>query len=465
LVEPDRIRLLNRKAIRRGDFVVYWMQAAQRAEWNHALEYAAGQANDLKKPLVVFFGLTDQFPEANERHYAFLLEGLKETQAALRVRGILTAVRHGSPAEEIVRFARRACLVVTDDGYLRVEKAWRAEASAALECPLVEITTNAIVPVETVSTKEEYAAATLRPKIYRHLGRFLVPLPETGLRKDSLHFSLESLDISDPGKVVAGFKSSFPPGTRAGFQSSSLRVVPFRGGTSEARKRLRDFIENKLAGYAEARNDPSLEATSGLSPYLHFGQISTLFIALEVKRGPRYGQAPFLEQLIVRRELALNFVRYNPKYDTFAGLPDWCRETLLEHTKDRREYIYALPDLEQARTHDPYWNAAQMEMVLTGWMHGYMRMYWGKKILEWSRSPATAYRTALALNNRYELDGRDPNGFAGVAWCFGTHDRPWARRPVFGTIRYMNAAGLRRKFDIEAYVRKIDGLAGSRKQN
>jgi deoxyribodipyrimidine photo-lyase len=438
------------------------MQAAQRGEWNHALEYAAGQANDLRKPLVVFFGLTDQFPEATERHYAFLLEGLKETWAALRDRGILTAVRRGSPAEEIVRFARRACLVVTDDGYLRVEKAWRAEASAALECPLVEITTNAIVPVETVSTKEEYAAATLRPKIYRHLGRFLVPLIETEVRRDSLRFSLESLDISDTGKVLAGLAvdrragrvSSFLDGTRTGGLAS------FRGGTSEARKRLRTFIETKLAGYAEARNDPSLEATSWLSPYLHFGQISPLFVALEVKKGPRYGQAPFLEQLIVRRELALNFVQYNPKYDTFAGLPAWCRETLLERTKDRREYTYAISDFEQARTHDPYWNAAQMEMVLTGWMHGYMRMYWGKKILEWSPSPATAYRTALALNNRYELDGRDPNGFAGIAWCFGKHDRPWAPRPVFGTIRYMNAAGLRRKFDVETYVQKIEALAG-----
>jgi len=451
-IEPERVRPLNRGTIRRGDYVVYWMQAAQRAEWNHALEYAAGQANGLGKPLAVFFGLTDQFPEANERHYAFLLEGLKETQAALRDRGVRLVVRHGSLPDEAVRFARRACLVVTDDGYLRIEKSWRARAAAKLECPLVQVTTNAVVPVETVSPKEEYAAATLRPKIYRHLDRFLVPLPETGLRKDSLRLSLDSLDIGDTGKVLAGFQSSSRSGMRAGPVSS------FRGGTSEARRRLREFVGRKLASYAEARNDPSLDATSGLSPYLHFGQISPLFIALEVKKGPRYGQAPFLEQLIVRRELGLNFVHYNPHYDRFDGLPAWCRETLLERGKDLREHTYSLSDFERARTHDPYWNAAQREMVLTGKMHGYMRMYWGKKILEWSASPRAAFRTALLLNNRYELDGRDPNGFAGVAWCFGKHDRPWARRAVFGTIRYMNAAGLRRKFDADAYVRKIKTL-------
>jgi deoxyribodipyrimidine photo-lyase len=424
------------------------MQAAQRAEWNHGLEYAARQANELGQPAVVFFGLTESFPEANERHYAFLLEGLKETQAALQDRGIRTVVRLGSPADGIVEFGRRASLVVTDDGILRVERKWRRAAAERLECPLIEVTTNAIVPLEVASLKEEYAAATLRPKIYRHLERFLVPLAVTGVRKDSVRISLDALDIGEKAKILQGLS----------LDRSASRVTSFFGGAAEARRRLREFIEAKLPGYGEARNDPSLDGSSRMSPYLHFGQVSPLWIALEVKKGPRYGQAPYLEELIVRRELGRNFVYRNPAYDRFEGLPEWSRTTLLEHTKDPREFTYTFSELEQARTHDRYWNAAQREMVLTGWMHGYMRMYWGKKILEWSASPRTAFRTALALNNRYELDGRDPNGFAGVAWCFGKHDRPWARRPVFGTVRYMNAAGLRRRFDIEAYVRKVEAL-------
>jgi deoxyribodipyrimidine photo-lyase len=463
MIQPERVRPLNSAPVRRGDFVLYWMQAAQRAEYNHALEYAVRQANGLGLPLVAFFGLTPDFPGANERHYAFLLEGLKETQAALGGRGVRLAVRQGPPDEGIVRLGRRAALAVTDDGHLRVERAWRARAAAGLGCPLVEVATNTVVPVQTASSKEEYAAATLRPKIYRHLGRFLVPLAMTGLRKDSLGLDLDSLDLGDTGRALAGLQSSSRSGTRAGLKTDrgAGRVTTCRGGTSQARRLLREFLGTKLAGYAEDRNDPALDATSRLSPYLHFGQVSPLFVALEVMKAPPYGRAPFLEELIVRRELAFNFVHYNRAYDRFAGLPDWCRATLREHTGDRREFTYSAAELESGRTHDPYWNAAQKEMVLTGWMHGYMRMYWGKKILEWSPSPERAFRTALALNDRYELDGRDPNGFAGVAWCFGKHDRPWARRAVFGTVRYMNAAGLRRKFDADAYVRKVEALAAA----
>jgi deoxyribodipyrimidine photo-lyase len=451
LIQPERIRPLNARKVRRGDFVVYWMQAAQRAEWNHALEYAIAQANGLGRPLVVFFGLTEGFPEANERHYSFLLEGLKETREALRDRGIPMTVRHGPPAEGVIGLGARASLVVVDDGYLRVEKAWRRQAAAALDCPLVQVATNVVVPVVLASGKEEYSAATFRPKILGGLDRFLVPPARTPLRKESLRAPLESLDLGDTGKVLRVL----------GADGSAGPVASVRGGTREARRLLREFVRTKLAGYAEARNDPSADATSHLSPYLHFGQISPLFVALEVKKGPRYGQAAFLEQLIVRRELAVNFVHYNRRYDRFEGLPDWCRATLLEHSGDGREYEYSFFELERALTHDPYWNAAQNEMAVTGRMHGYMRMYWGKKILEWSRSPQEAFRTALALNNRYELDGRDANGFAGVAWCFGKHDRPWATRRVFGAIRFMNESGLRRKFDADAYVRRVEALSAA----
>jgi deoxyribodipyrimidine photo-lyase len=340
-------------------------------------------------------------------------------------------------------------MVVVDDGYVRVERGWRRSAAAALDCPLVEVATNVVVPLAAASPKEEYAAATLRPKIYRLLDGFLTPLRETPLRVKSVEPAIDSWDIGDTTAALVRLDLD-----------RTIRGVPsIRGGASEAEKKLRAFVKNKLSAYAEARNDPSLDALSGLSPYLHFGQISPLAVALAVKKGQRYGQAAFLEELIVRRELSFNFVQYNRAYDRFEGLPDWCRTTILEHAGNHRPYLYSRAELEDAATHDPYWNAAQKEMALTGKMHGYMRMYWGKKILEWSASPREAFRTALALNNAYELDGRDANAFAGVAWCFGKHDRPWARRPVFGTIRYMNAAGLRRKFDADAYVRKVEALA------
>ncbi len=427
------------------------MQAAQRADANHALEYAVGAANELRKPLVVLFALTARYPEANERSYAFMLEGLRETRAGLRARGIPLVVRRGEPDVEAIAFGRRAALVVVDDGYVRTERRWRRSAAAALDCPLVEVATNVVVPVAIASPKEEYAAATLRPKIHRALEAWMRSPRRTPLRTRPADPDWESWPIEDTDAALA----------RLDIDRRIGRVAACRGGASEAEKRLRDFVRRRLAAYAVDRNDPSLDGLSGLSPYLHFGQISPLTVALAVRKGSPYGQAAFLEELIVRRELAFNFVRYNPAYDRFGGLPDWCRSTLLEHAGDRRPYIYSRAELERAATHDPYWNAAQREMVLTGKMHGYMRMYWAKKILEWSASPVQAYRTALALNNAYELDGRDPNGFAGVAWAFGKHDRPWGRRPVFGTVRYMNDAGLRRKFDADAYVRKVDRLAGA----
>jgi deoxyribodipyrimidine photo-lyase len=448
LIQPERVQALNARPVRRGGFVLYWMQAAQRAEFNHALEFAAQEANALGRPLVAFFGLTPDFPEANARHYAFLLEGLKETAGALARRGVRLVVRLGLPDRGAVELGRRAALVVVDAGYLRIERAWRKAAARDLGCPLVQVETNAVVPVTAASRKEEYAAATLRAKIHRLLSSFLVPLKTTRLKKDSLGLRLDGLSVEEPTALLA----TLP------VDRSVSPVASFRGGASRGRRLLRAFIARKLPAYAEGRNDPNRDVLSGLGPYLHFGQISPLQAALEVKAAGGYGTEAFLEELIVRRELSLNYALYNPDYDRYAGLPAWCQATLAEHRRDRREFVYSPEDWEAARTHDPYWNAAQREMVLTGKMHGYMRMYWGKKILEWSRSPQEAFRTALGLNNKYELDGRDPNAFAGVAWCFGKHDRPWGRRPVFGSVRFMAASGLRRKFDADAYVRRIAGL-------
>jgi len=442
MIEESRIQPLNRNDTKKGEYVLYWMQASQRTEYNHALEFAITQANERKQPLIVYFGLTDNFPEANERHYYFMLEGLKEVQQALNSRGIGIVIERASPEIGAVRFAKKASLTVCDRGYLKIQKQWRQYVSESIDCPLLQVESDVTVPVETASTKEEYSAATLRRKLLRILYKYLVPLSEETLKIDSSRPNSESYDISDITKVVSRLK----------IDHSIKPVADFRGGTTEAKRRLEEFINDKLYKYDDLRNDPSEDGLSNLSPYLHFGQISPLYVALEVSRYSGPGADAFLEELIVRRELSMNFVHYNRQYDSFNGLPEWVKRTLNEHREDPRNYVYSLEELEQARTHDPYWNAAQTEMVTTGKMHGYMRMYWGKKILEWVANPEEAFSIALYLNNKYELDGRDPNGFTGVAWCFGKHDRPWGRRPIFGNVRYMSADGLKRKFNAKKYA-------------
>jgi deoxyribodipyrimidine photo-lyase len=448
MIQETRVRALNERPATSGRYVVYWMQQSQRAEFNHALEYAIRSANDLGLPVVVYFGLTARFPEANRRHYLFMLEGLKEVGTALRERGIKMVVRHESPEAGVVQLAKEAALVVVDRGYLRIQRKWRKVAAKSLKCKLVQVESDVIVPVEEVSTKEEYAAATIRPKIHRHLDRYLVPLRRAGLKKKSTGLRLASLDLDNPDEICLSLDIDQSVG--------AARLL--KGGTAEAKRHLKRFIGQRLDRFGDLRNDPSVDYLSNMSPYLHFGQISPLYLALEALKSGSAGMEAFLEELVVRRELSMNFVLYNRDYDNYKSLPDWARKTLHLHRTDKREYTYTRRQLEDARTHDPYWNAAQSEMRYTGKMHGYMRMYWGKKIIEWSRTPRHAYRTALFLNNKYELDGRDPNGFAGVAWCFGKHDRPWAERRVFGTVRYMNDKGLQRKFDIDAYVAKIDSL-------
>ena len=442
-IQNERLTLLNAKNERRGRYVLYWMQASQRASCNHALEFAIDRANELRQPLVAYFGLTIAYPEANLRHYRFMLEGLAGVRRDLAERRIRLVVRAEPPERGVVALARQASLVVVDREYTRVPRGWRFAAAARLACPLVQVETNVVVPVEEASPKEEYSAATIRPKIRRALDRYLVPLAERSPRVGSLDLDLPSLDLADIDAVLATLRidRGVPPS------------AAHRGGAREAERRLRAFLRDGLDRYATARNDPNEACVSGLSPYLHFGQISPLAVALAARKAGGPGAEAFLEELVVRRELAMNFTYYNERYDSIDCLPRWARDTLRAHAHDPRAYRYAHEDFENARTHDPYWNAAQEEMRRTGKMHGYLRMYWGKKILEWSASPAEAYATALRLNNRWELDGRDPNGFAGVAWCFGKHDRPWGGRPVFGTVRYMNAAGLRRKFDADAYAR------------
>jgi len=458
MIHGERVQTLNDLEARGdGTYVLYWMQRAQRAASNHALEFAIREANQRQLPLLAVFGITQRFPDANTRAYAFMLEGLRETKRTLSERGILLEVRLEPPVEAVRGLADDAATVVVDRGYLRIERQWRQRVASRLACPLVQVESDVVVPVETASPKEEYAAYTIRPKIHEHLDTFLSPLEETGLERGTLDRTDRGLKLKDIEALLE----------RMRINRSADRVDTFRGAASEAAGLLENFIEEKLDGYAEERNDPSQDYLSQMSPYLHFGQISPLRIALRVRNAEGVGKEnrdAYLEELIVRRELSMNFCLYNPHYDSLDGLPDWAQETLHEHAGDGRTHVYDLEAFERAATHDPYWNAAQREMKLTGKMHGYMRMYWGKKILEWTPGPEIAMRIALTLNNRYELDGRDPNGYTGVAWCLGKHDRAWAEREVYGKVRYMSAGGLERKFDIDAYVRKVEELGPSGSQ-
>jgi len=453
MIQKERLKELNNKPVARKKYVVYWMQQAQRSEYNHALEYAVDQANKLNKPVVVLFGITDNFPEANERHYYFMLEGLKETARSLAARGMQMIVQHGSPEIIATKLAHDACLVITDRGYLKIQRQWRAYVAVNAPCMVVQVETDVVVPIESVSTKEEYAAATIRSKIQKRLKAYLIPVRRIPVKNRSLHLKFKKFPIDDTERAIHLLK----------IDRNVTRVDQYHGGTRTAKRLVKDFIRNKLGHFPGDRNDPSKDMLSSMSPYLHFGQISPLYIALQVKASQSRSKSAYLEELIVRRELSMNCVFYNPCYDTFKGLPDWARKTLLQHQEDHRQHTYTLKQLESAETHDEYWNAAQQEMIFSGKMHGYMRMYWGKKIIEWTHKPEQAFKIAMYLNNKYELDGRDPNGYAGVAWCFGKHDRPWPERKVFGKVRYMSAEGLKRKFHIEEYVKRITKQASNSK--
>ena len=433
-----------------GEYVLYWMQQSQRPWYNHALEYAIEEANKLSKPLVVAFGISQNYPGANLRHYQFMFEGLRYTKSEIEKRGARFVIQLKEPANLAIELAKKACILIGDKSYLRPGRSWREMVRQNVRCAYVEVESDIIVPVEAASVKEEFSAGTIRRKINRLLKEYLVEVAAQKIKVPSQKLKINEFDISDIDKALIKLK----------IDTSVKPVREFVGGQGQALARLRDFIENKLADYAEGRNDPNKDAISNMSPYLHFGQISALQIALEVMKvkGKNENKEAYLEELIVRRELAANFCYYNRNYDNYDSLPSWAKTTLEFHKKDKRSHTYSLEQLELGQTYDPYWNAAQLQMVITGKMHGYMRMYWGKKILEWTRRPEKAYEAAVYLNDKYNIDGRDFNGYAGIAWCFGKHDRAWANRWVFGKVRYMNDKGLERKFDAKAYAQKIELL-------
>jgi deoxyribodipyrimidine photo-lyase len=449
-VDENRIQRLNDDSPDAGGkYVLYWMQQSQRAHANAALEHAVRLANERHQGVIVGLGLMPDYPEANRRHFAFMLEGLAETVQSLHERGIKVVARKGAPDQVALALSEQASLVVCDCGYLRHQRRWRRHVAATAAKLVVQVEGDTVVPVEAVSDKREYAARTIRPKISKRRQACLQPVHETQPRTSSLPLAITTdIGLRDPEAVLR----------KLSLDDTVARSARFIGGTSLARRRLTRFIRKHLNGYGGARNDPGAPQSSELSPYLHFGQISPVEIALKInaaKSGTKKDKAAFLEELIVRRELAVNFVYFEPDYDAYTCLPDWARETLAVHRQDTRRHRYTRAQMESAETHDAAWNAAMREMLLTGYMHTYMRMYWGKKILAWTNTPAYAFNTALYLNNKYFIDGRDPSSYANIGWLFGLHDRPWKERPVFGKVRYMSADGLKRKFDIEAYIRRI----------
>jgi deoxyribodipyrimidine photo-lyase len=452
----ERVRKLNGGELRdSARYILYWSQMNRRAESNHALAFAADLANQRGLPLLFYEGLTCSYPFASDRFHTFLLEGVPETALRLHRLGIGYVFhlrrKRADSNDALYRLAGDAAAVVTDDYPSFVAAEHNRQVPARLQIPYYAVDSSCIVPMAHFE-KQEYAAYTIRPKIHKVLARYLTPAPPIRMKKkwsapaSPLHREVTAAAIP---KLVAACE----------IDHSIAPSPDVRGGRKEAERVLKHFLKTNLRRYAKTSNQPSEKSTSGLSPYLHFGQISPLEVALAVRKYAAEHQLivdEFLEQLIVRRELAFNFARFGPPPCSLAALPNWAHATLRKHAKDQRDPIYTRDQFERAETHDALWNATQREMLRDGRIHGYYRMYWGKKIIEWSGTHQDALDTMIYLHDKYALDGRDPNTYTNILWCFGLHDRPWQERPIFGMVRYMSLDGMKRKTNVEAYIQAHD---------
>ncbi len=448
----ERVFLLNDKPINASArYVLYWMQMYKRVDNNHSLIYAIRRANELKLPLVVYEGLKYYYPWASNRIHTFILEGVEEKRVAferLGVRYVFYLQKDAdSPKQTVAKLAKDAALIVTDDFPCFIIPEHNRRIAERAEIPVYAVDSNGVIPMSKFD-KEEYAAYTIRPKINKVLDSYLKPLPFEEIEIKSASLVVDCPDTHVNSKNIASLVAG------CDIDHSVPASEYYRGGTTEGRKRLKKFVAEILPDYDKARSKPDRDGSSRLSSYLHFGYLSPLEIALAVQ----YADAPqesidaYLEELIVRRELSYNMTLHNPRYDSLAALPTWVQKTMREHTNDERSFIYSLEQLEAGETHDELWNAAQREMTVTGEMHNYVRMLWGKNVIAWSPSYEVAFETLVHLNNKYCLDGRNPNSYAGILWCFGKHDRPWMERPVFGTIRYMTSGSTGKKFDSKKYI-------------
>lgn len=439
-----RVYKLNEYEHIKSGPVVYWMSRDQRVRDNWALLHAQTIAKNNDLPFAVVFCLNPKFLEATLRQYDFMIRGLMEVEEELNNLNISFFLLEGKVDEEIVNFVskHKASYLVTDFSPIKIGRIWRNHIKNNIEIPFDEVDAHNIVPCLLASNKQEFGAYTIRPKINKLLPEFLTEFPKVEkhnhtIKKEKVNWEnvFNGLDINFEVKPVDWVK----PGYNSGMQV------------------LRNFIEKKASKYNDLRNNPTVDFQSNLSPYIHFGQVSTQRIALEINdKLSKSDRDSFLEELIVRKELSDNYCYFNHNYDNPEGYPEWAKKSHEEHKKDKREYIYTKHDLEFAKTHDPLWNAAQTQMVKYGKMHGYLRMYWAKKILEWTESVESAHKIAIFLNDKYELDGRDPNGYAGIAWSLGgVHDRAWFDRPIFGKIRYMSFSGAKGKFDVDKYISEV----------
>jgi len=452
LSEVDqRIRKLNEMDARTdGEYVLYWMRWNRRATGNHALAFASDLANRLELPLLVFENLDCEDRYANERRHTFILEGVAETTSAIRKLGagyqFHLARRKGEEPRAWRHALAKAGAVVTDDFPDMLDgKLPKFDVQA------YAVDASCVVPMSCIETRC-YAAYSIRPKIQKLLAEYLRPAPVVKLRK---RFAGAAEKLPDVALVQCEIDHTVPPSTT------------FHGGRKHAELHLERFLENRLRRYTSDKNNPSAHATSDLSPYLHFGFISALEVALAVGRHAKEHKLmadAFLEELIVRRELAFNFSRYSKKVDSLDELPEWARATLDKHRKDAREHEYTVKQFESAETYDDLWNATQKELLLRGKIHGYYRMYWGKKIIEWSPTPEEALATMIHLHDRYALDGQDPNTYGNILWCFGLHDRPWNERPIFGMVRWMSRGGMDRKTKVGDYLKEIEYLERTGKE-
>lgn len=427
----------------------------RRVDANHALIHAAGIANNAGLPVLYYEGLTCSYPYANDRLHTFLLQNVPDTARRLKALGIGYAFylrrRRSDPDDALYRLAGRAACVVTDDYPTFVARRYNASVPGKLDVPYYAVDSSCIVPMSRFD-KRQYAAYTMRPKIHKLLPGYLEPPAAVKVERPWTGPVPEWHTEVTPDAIPALVAS-------CEIDHSVRPSLAYRGGRSEAFHRLEHFLAGNLRRYARHRNEPSAHATSNLSPYLHFGNLSSLEVALAVRERAKRDRLiadGFLEELIVRRELAFNFARYSDDPERLDNLPAWALETLRAHAGDPRSPVYTRQQFESAETHDALWNATQKELLLRGKIHGYYRMYWGKKIVEWSPAPEEALATMIYLHDRYALDGRDPATFTNILWCLGLHDRPWFERPVFGTVRYMSLDGMKRKTDVDAYLREIE---------
>ena len=441
IVDTQRVRVLKSGRFI-GKSVLYWMSREKRVDDNWSLIFAQEIAIKNNVPLIVCFQYLGKFQKSNIRQYAFLFKGLIQLKKRLASLNIEFLFLQGSVEKTIPKLVNERSIgkIIVDYSPLKIYKNRIKKVVNKIDIPILQVDSHNIIPVWVTSDKKEFAAHTIRRKIHSNIDYFLTDIPK--IKKHPIgNFKVHNQSYNE---IVDSLSIDL-----------SVKEVDWLEPGEEAAKNKLSLLSHILIGYDVKRNDPTKEGLSNLSPYFHFGHISPQRVAYEIKNSSLVSKdkKSFLEEMIVRRELADNYCEYEPNYDYFEGFHPWAQKTLNEHRNDEREYIYTDEQFEEADTHDPLWNAAQNQMKTTGKMHGYMRMYWAKKILEWSPSPEIALQVAINLNDKYELDGRDPSGYTGIAWSIGgIHDRAWFERPVYGKIRYMNYNGCKSKFNVFKYI-------------